>query len=180
MKLSYWQIIPLLLFIFLATFLWKGLSLKPDELPSMQVGKKLPNFKLPSISLHARKSDIFLSKSILGEISLLNVWSSWCSACTEEQSFLLKLSNDGIRIYGLNYKDNTKAAIEWLKIWGDPYIVSGVDKDGMVGFDFGVYGSPETFLLDKHGVVKYRYAGILNEVIWQEKFIPLINQLRND
>ncbi|MDF1758645.1 MAG: DsbE family thiol:disulfide interchange protein [Legionellaceae bacterium] len=178
MKTAYWRVIPLVLFLIIGLFLWKGLSLKPQELPSTQVGKTLPVFQLQNLNSDSEVK--FTSSMLQGKTMLLNVWSSWCEACTEEQAFLLKLADRGVVIYGLNYKDKVSSARQWLQDWGNPYLASGSDVDGMVGFDLGVYGAPETFLIDKYGVIKYRYPGILNENVWQDKFLPLIKKLEDN
>ncbi|MDP3704407.1 MAG: DsbE family thiol:disulfide interchange protein [Legionellaceae bacterium] len=202
----YWRLIPLILFGVLAFFLWRGLSLNPRALPSTQIGKQLPAFRLPVLTvgyyrnasesneldsvisgvsfLHGLDSfgsgDVVLSpKMMRGQIVLLNVWASWCAACTEEQGFLAQLAHEGVVIFGLNYKDQPKDAIQWLKEWGNPYRLIGDDREGRVGIDLGVYGAPETFLIDKQGVVQYRYPGVMNALVWQQEFLPRIRQLES-
>ncbi len=166
-----WRLIPVLIFLILAIFLWRGLSLEPHLLPSVQVGKTVPIFDLPNIDITQPR---FISNEIKGQFTLLNVWASWCQACSEEQVFLLKLSREGFPIYGLNYKDNPQKALTWVNTWGNPYKLIGSDPDGKVAMNLGVYGTPETFLLDKDGVIRYRYAGILNERVWNQEFVPII------
>jgi cytochrome c biogenesis protein CcmG/thiol:disulfide interchange protein DsbE len=177
-----WKIIPLIVFIILAVFLWRGLNLQPNELPSVKVGKKLPQFRLPLVieSNTEIKKKYLSSNEFKNSVTLLNVWSSWCMACTQEQAFLLKLSQSGIKIYGLNYKDNIDSALKWLREWGNPYVLSGNDYDGTVGINLGVYGSPETFLIDKHGVIRFRYPGILNEFVWNKEFLPLLKLIEQE
>ncbi len=167
--------LPLLVFGVLFGFLWKGLYLNPREIPSSYVGKKIPEFSLPA--LPNDKQEVFSDKDLYGKVSLLNVWSSWCMACKDEQAFLLKLADSGVQIYGLNYKDNTSSAVAWLATWGNPYKLVAEDKNGRVAFDLGIYGSPETFIIDKQGIIRYRHAGILNEKTWQDKFLPIISKL---
>ena len=181
-SLKSWKIIPLVVFMVLATFLWRGLNLQPNELPSVKIGKKLPYFKLPLvIDVNTKIKKKYLSSNDLkNSVFLLNVWSSWCVACTQEQAFLLQLSQSGIKIYGLNYKDDIGSARKWLREWGNPYILSGNDAAGMVGINLGVYGSPETFLIDKHGVIRFRYPGILNEVVWNKEFLPLLTRIEQE
>ncbi|OGV30863.1 MAG: thiol:disulfide interchange protein [Legionellales bacterium RIFCSPHIGHO2_12_FULL_35_11] len=174
--IKYWRVIPLFLFVIIGYFFWSGLSLNPHELPSTKIDKKLPFFELDTLSTSSKKQ-IFSSNLFKDKPVLLNVWSSWCGACTEEQAFLLNLSQNGVSIYGLDYKDQALPAIEWLNTWGNPYIASGFDQFGKVGFELGVYGSPETFLIDKDGVVRIRYPGILTEEIWQKKFKNIYEQL---
>ena len=173
MKKILFRALPLVVFAILAVFLWKGLYLNPREIPSSYIGKKLPEFSLQTLN----QSGVFRNSDLHGEVSLLNVWASWCMACKDEQAFLLKLADTGIKIYGLNYKDDTNTALEWLATWGNPYTIVAADINGLVAFDLGVYGAPETFLIDKQGIIRYRYAGILNEEVWQEKFLPVYSEL---
>ncbi len=176
MKKLHWQLFPLVLFILLALFLWRGLSLEPQHLPSVQVNKVVPSFHLPSLNA----TQDFTSNAMLGQVVLLNVWASWCAACIEEQVFLMQLSRQGLPIYGLNYKDTSSNAQKWLNEWGNPYRLIGLDRDGHVAIDLGVYGAPETFLIDSKGIIRYRYAGILNKAVWNREFLPRIKQLRED
>ena len=177
MKVKYWRIIPFLLFLILVIFLWKSLSLDPQNLPSVQVGKSLPAFNLNVLG----EKDTRLTPSVMrGKVVLLNVWASWCDACTEEQAFLLHLAQEGVAIYGLNYKDTEDNAKHWLAEWGNPYQLIGADESGRVAIDLGVYGAPETFLIDAAGVIRYRHAGALNEQTWRQEFMPLMQQLERD
>lgn len=174
MKISFLRLFPLLLFAALILFFWQGLSLKPQQLPAAKIGQKLPDFTLPIL----RTADKYLTaKQLQGQISLLNVWASWCEACKLEQDFLMQLKAQNIPIYGLNYKDNTEDAVAWLTAWGIPYQSIGVDVTGKTAIDLGVYGTPETFLLDKNGVIQYRHIGILDEQSWQVEFLPRMRQL---
>lgn len=166
--------LPLCVFIGLSIFLWKGLYSNPRDIPSSFIGKKIPKFNLPTIN---STSNVLKDNDFIGHISLLNVWASWCMACKEEQAFLLNLAGNGIKIYGLNYKDNPSEALNWLQTWGNPYQIIGVDKSGVFALDLGIYGSPETFLIDKRGIIRFRYAGILTQEIWQKKFLPIILEL---
>lgn len=169
------RFVPFALFLSLGVFFWFGLSLDPHYLPSTRINKPLPHFQLPQL----RDEQSSLSSEMLsGHISLLNVWASWCEACTEEQLFLLRLAQSGIAIYGLNYKDSVPQATKWLNEWGNPYKLIGEDFSGKVAIELGVYGAPETFLIDKQGVIRYRHVGILTENIWKKEFLPLINHLK--
>jgi cytochrome c biogenesis protein CcmG/thiol:disulfide interchange protein DsbE len=169
-----WRIIPLMLFLSLIIFLWRALSLNPHDLPSAQLGKPLPEFNLPQL----QDSHSFLSSNQFREqVVLLNVWASWCSACIDEQVFMLQLAREGVPIYGLNYKDKTEEALFWLEQWGNPYKVVAQDKEGKVAIDLGVYGAPETFVIDKQGIIRYRHAGIMDEELWQKEVKPLMRQL---
>ena len=174
MKAMYWRLIPLIMFALLVIFFWRGLSLNPQELPSVTLGKPLPVFALPVLG---EKVLTFTPTVMRGHISLLNVWASWCSACTEEQVFLLALARQGVPIYGLNYKDKRDDAERWLTEWGNPYKSIGLDQQGQVAIDLGVYGAPETFLIDKRGVIQYRHAGVLTEKVWLEVFLPRMKAL---
>ena len=107
-----------------------------------------------------------------GKPAILHVWASWCATCAEEQVFLLSLAQSGVRIYGLNYKDEVNNAQQWLETWGNPYYMSGRDEDGRVAIDLGVYGTPETFLIDAKGVIRYRHVGALNQTVWDRVVQP--------
>ncbi len=169
--------IPIALFALLSLFLWKGLSLNPRELPSVQIGKKLPNFKLPRLD-DMQKS--FSKKQLAHRVALLNVWASWCEACIEEQMFLMQLSREGVALYGINYKDTNDDALTWLHQWGNPYQMIGVDKEGKTAIDLGVYGTPETYLIDKKGIIRYRHAGVLTQELWLSTIKPLMHELEQN
>jgi cytochrome c biogenesis protein CcmG/thiol:disulfide interchange protein DsbE len=176
MKSLYWRIIPFVVFLMLVIFFARGLSLDPQRIPSVKLGKALPAFQLPIVG---DEHSVLTSTDLLGQIVLLNVWASWCAACTDEQLFLLQLAREGVVIYGLNYKDNPDDAKKWLGEWGNPYRLIGADIDGKTAIDLGVYGAPETFLVDKAGIIRYRHVGGLNALIWKKEFLPLIRQLKN-
>ncbi|MBA2656043.1 MAG: DsbE family thiol:disulfide interchange protein [Tatlockia sp.] len=176
MKTLGWRLVPIAVFAVLVIFFWRGLSLEPQKLPSVQMGKILPDFTLPMLG--AEKS--FSPAAMKGKVALLNVWASWCASCAEEQVFLMKLSREAMPIYGLNYKDKSENAARWLIEWGNPYLAIGEDKEGKLAINLGVYGTPETFLIDKNGVIRYRHVGILNEHIWQKDFLPLVQQLQGE
>ena len=176
MKISWWRLSPFLIFMALVLFFWRGLFLKPQILPSVQLGKVLPNFQLPMLD----EEGIFSPQILQGQVSLLNVWASWCSSCADEQVFLMQLAREKIPIYGLNYKDETESAKRWLSEWGNPYQAIGEDKEGKVAIDLGVYGTPESFLIDKKGVIRYRHVGVLTQTVWQSEFLPRIKDLRLD
>ena len=168
-----YRIIPFAIFMLLVIFLWRGLTLDPQKLPSAKVGQQLPKLNLPALLQHEFLQD----SAFKGKVSLLNVWASWCYACTQEQWFLLKLAREGVAIYGLDYKDPPQDAESWLNEWGNPYKMIGSDLDGKAAIDLGVYGAPETFLIDKKGTIRHRHVGVLNEVVWQREFLPLVKQL---
>lgn len=164
-----WRLIPLFFFAGLSFFLWRGLSLEPQKLPSVQIGQMLPYFSIPILGSSSQK---LTSRSLRNQVFLLNVWASWCSACVEEQVFLLQLAREGIPIYGLNYKDASTSAQKWLHEWGNPFRQVGVDRKGKVAIDLGVYGAPETFLIDAQGIIRLRHVGILDEKTWKHDFLP--------
>lgn len=169
--------IPLIIFLVMAAFLGIGLTLDPREVPSPLINKASPAFTLPQ--LHA--ADKTLSHTdFIGKVSLFNVWASWCAACRQEHGFLLQLSQQNILpIYGLNYKDKRADAKRWLiQYGGDPYVASAHDLNGRVGIDWGVYGVPETFVIDKKGMIRYKQIGPMNVQVWRETILPIIKQLQ--
>lgn len=168
------SLVPLFIFIGLSIFLWRGLSLDPQKLPSVQLGKALPVFDIPVLG---KQQEQFSSSMIKGKVALLNVWASWCAACAQEQELLMRLARQGVSIYGLNYKDDSDKALRWLKEWGNPYVLIGNDDQGKVAIDLGVYGTPETFLIDQQGVILFRQVGILDEASWVKDFLPRIKEL---
>ncbi len=174
MKRSGWKLIPVTLFLLLSFFLWRGLSLDPHQLPSVQLGKALPAFTVPQLQ---DREAVFSSSNLRNQVMLLNVWASWCEACIEEQVFMMQLARDGVPIYGLNYKDKSADALQWLSQWGNPYQLIGQDTEGKVAIDLGVYGAPETFVIDKQGIIRYRHVGILTQEAWTKEIAPLMRQL---
>lgn len=175
MKIMSWRLMPLILFIPLILFLLRGLSLNPKMLPSAKLGKPLPAFELPILGdKHAHMTP----KNLQGQVTLLNVWASWCEACMEEHLFLMQLMKQGVSLYGLNYKDHSKEAKLLLNHYGNPYVLVGEDRTGTVGIDLGVYGAPETFLIDKEGIIRYKHVGLMTAMVWQNEFLPRIQDLQ--
>lgn len=169
-------LIPLGLFILLVVFLAIGLGRDPREVPSPLVNKPAPSFSLSQ--LH-EPNKTFMPQEMRGKVWLLNVWASWCIACREEHPVLVELSRTGVvPIYGLNYKDEREAALAWLDEFGNPYVLSLADKDGRVGIDYGVYGVPETFLIDRSGIIRYKQVGPITQESLQNKILPLIKELQ--
>jgi cytochrome c biogenesis protein CcmG/thiol:disulfide interchange protein DsbE len=168
-------LIPLAVFGVLVVFLWRGLSLDPHEVPSPLIDKPAPGFaltRLDSAGTTVRRDDM------LGKVWLLNVWASWCTACRQEHSTLLQLSRmNAVPIVGLNYKDTRPEGLDWLGRFGDPYSMSVFDQDGRVGIDYGVYGVPETFVIDKQGVIRYKQIGPLTPEVLQARILPLVKKL---
>ena len=168
---------PLVLFLALAALLYKGLALNPREVPSPLIGKPAPEFSLPELKDTSRQ----LSHSdFLGKVSLLNVWATWCVSCRAEHPLLMQLARQSVTIYGLDYKDNREDAKRWLQRFGDPYVANAFDADGRVGIDWGVYGTPETFVIDQRGIIRHKHIGPLTEEAIQREILPLIQQLKED
>ena len=158
--------IPLLLFIVLAAFLWKGLSIDPRELPSALLDKPFPEFKLSALGDPDR---VIGTEDFIGQPVLINVWATWCPSCRQEHEQLLTIAQSGeIPVIGLNYKDERGPALNWLQQLGIPYQFNIYDVDGMLGLDLGVYGAPETYLLDAQGIIRHRHVGVLTAQDWQE------------
>jgi len=171
-------LIPLAVFGVMVAFLGVGLTLNPREVPSPLINKPAPPFELPQ--LHA-PDKTFSQKEMLGKVWMLNVWASWCVACREEHPHLVALARTGaVPIYGLNYKDERADGIAWLARFGDPYQLSAYDRDGRIGIDYGVYGVPETYVIDKAGVIRYKRIGIVTPEIVREKILPLVKELNGN
>lgn len=167
---------PLIGFFMLVSFLAVGLTLKPSEVPSPLIDKPAPNFTLP---LLATPETSFTSESMKGQVWLLNVWASWCAACLDEHPVIAELAKTGIApIVGLNYKDVRREALAWLERHGDAYTLSVSDTQGRVGIDYGVYGVPETFVIDKQGFIRYKHIGPVTPSAVRNTFLPLIQELR--
>ena len=169
-------LVPLAVVLILGFFLAVGLTLKPREIPSPLIGKPVPEFSLPPVQGRALGLS---SADLKGEVSLVNVFASWCVPCRLEHPLLVDLRDKGIvAVYGLNYKDRPADAEKWLNELGDPYTRTGADIDGRVAIDWGVYGVPETFVVDKTGRIAYKVIGQLTPQLLQETVLPLIRELR--
>ena len=168
--------IPLGIFVVLVVFLAIGLTRDPHEIPSPLIGKVAPLFTAPRLQSPEQQ---FSAKDMLGKVWLLNTWASWCVACRQEHPLLMEYAKTHlIPIVGLDYKDQDAAGLKWLASFGDPYDLSVTDKDGRIGIDFGVYGVPESFLIDKGGVIRYKQIGPMTEDAWRDKIIPLVRELQ--
>ncbi len=167
-------VVPVALFVVVAAFLYRGLGLNPRVVPSPMIGKPAPAFSLPSVA----NPDVEVgTDDMLGKLSLMNVWGTWCVECRYEHDFLLELAEtSGIPIYGLNLKDERDAALEWLGTLGNPYVASAADVDGYVAVDWGVYGAPETFLIDRDGTILHKHISPLTPVIWERDFMPIVRE----
>ncbi|MDB9752594.1 DsbE family thiol:disulfide interchange protein [Oceanospirillaceae bacterium] len=155
---------PIVLIVMLGLLFMRGLSLNPQELPSALVGEMVPEFQLSSL---LKESKILTNDIFVGEKSLLNIWATWCLACKAEHAKLVALADDSVRVIGLNYKDKRPAAVQWLNDLGDPYRLTIFDEDGTLGFDLGVYGAPETYIIDAAGIIHYRHAGPIDDGVWR-------------
>jgi len=170
------RFIPLVAFVMLAVVLGIGLGLKPREVPSPFIGKPAPAFALPLLDQPAKTLGV---ADMRGRVWLLNIWASWCAPCREEHPLLVQLAGSRlVPIIGLNYKDDPRNAQEWLLRLGDPYRATAMDRDGRTGIDWGVYGVPETFLVDRDGVLRHKVIGPLTRETWNRDVLPLVQQLQ--
>jgi cytochrome c biogenesis protein CcmG/thiol:disulfide interchange protein DsbE len=169
-------LLPLTLFGVVLAFLGIGLSLNPSEVPSPLIGKPAPAFALPRLDDPSKQ---LTRDELVGQPWVLNVWASWCGPCRTEHPLVIDIARrSGVAVFGLNYKDQPAAARAWLASLGDPYRATLVDADGGVGIDYGVYGVPETFLIDRRGVVRMKHVGPLTPEVVREKVEPLLAQLK--
>jgi cytochrome c biogenesis protein CcmG, thiol:disulfide interchange protein DsbE len=167
---------PFVAFVVLAIFLYIGLGLNPREVPSPLINKPAPNFNLPQLQDPSKQLS---SQDMRGQVWLLNVWASWCVSCREEHPVLVELAKHNIvPIIGLDYKDKNEDGETWLHNGGNPYTLVATDADGRVGIDYGVYGVPETYVIDKQGVIRYKQIGAVTHESLREKILPLIAELQ--
>ena len=166
--------LPFGLLAFLLLLFWFGLGGNPTLVPSPLIGKPVPPFELPELKAPDRT---MRAADLAGKPMLLNVWASWCVECRHEHPFLLALSRNGaVPIYGLNYKDERPDALRWLEQFGDPYTASLHDLHGRAGLDLGVYGVPETFVIDAHGIIRYKHIGAVDEQVLRDRILPLLQE----
>jgi len=170
-------LVPLAAFLLLAGLLYQGLSIDPKLVPSPLIGKPMPVFTLPRL----QDPDTAISDTDLrGDVFIMNVWATWCTACRAEHSTLLQFAKTGaVDIYGLNYKDNRTDAMRWLQQLGNPYVANAFDADGRTGIDWGVYGAPETFVIDSQGIIRHKHIGPLTVEVINSEILPLIAELRS-
>ena len=167
--------VPLIVFAVMVAFLAIGLQLKPREIPSPLIDKAAPRFSLPTL---AAPEQTLSSQDLRGKVWVLNVWASWCVACREEHALMVDLAKTGtVPIYGLNYKDKRDDALGWLGQFGNPYVASLSDTEGLVGIDYGVYGVPETFVIDKAGVIRHKIIGPVTADAVRDVILPLVKKL---
>ena len=168
--------LPLAIFVGLLWFLYAGLSLNPREIPSALINKPTPSFELAQLHSPDKKLG---NADLKGKVWLLNVWGSWCASCRYEHPFLNQLAKEQVvPIIGLNWKDKPEDAKAWLAKFGDPYMVSVSDLDGRTAIDFGVYGAPETFVIDATGMIRYKHTGPIDATVLREKLLPVIRDLK--
>ncbi len=168
--------IPLLVFLVMAVFFAIGLTMNPRDIPSPLIGKPVPEFSLPPVK---GRTLGLASADLRGQVSLVNVFASWCVACREEHPVLMGLRDTGIvPIHGINYKDKPEDAQAWLDQLGDPYTRTGADSSGRVGIDWGVYGVPETFVIDRDGLIVHKHIGPISPQALRDTIMPIINKLQ--
>lgn len=168
------MLLPLAVFLIVAVFLYRGLFLDPSELPSALINKPMPAFSLPSVEDPQR---MISDADLKGKPALVNVWATWCVACKVEHPVLNKLAAQGVTIHGVNYKDDNAEAQKWLREFHDPYQLNIRDEQGSLGLDLGVYGAPETFIIDKQGVIRHKFVGVISEQVWREQLAALYQEL---
>lgn len=169
-------ILPFVVFMIMAAFMYVGLSLNPREVPSPLIGKEAPAFTLPQLHEPSKQ---FSPQDMKGKVWLFNVWASWCTACEGEHPLFMELARQNIvPIYGMDYKDKREDGEAWLRRHGNPYALVVSDIEGRVGIDYGVYGVPETYLIDKQGVIRHKQIGAVTPEILDKTLIPLIKELQ--
>ncbi len=168
------MLLPLAIFLMVAVFLYRGLFMDPSELPSALIDRPLPEFSQPSLEDPER---MLSAADLKGEAALVNVWATWCPTCRAEHEMLNQLASQGVVVYGINYKDDSEAARRWLDELGNPYRLNVEDPEGSLGINLGVYGAPETFLIDKNGVIRHKYVGAIDQRVWREQLAALYQEL---
>ncbi len=170
--------LPLVAAVGLIGLFYLGLQNDPTELPSPLIERQAPAFDLADIY----GSDERVTSELLNDqVVLVNIWATWCPPCRDEHPFLVELAQQhGVKIIGINWQDDRAAALEWLRVLGDPYVAVGFDPEGRAGIDWGVYGAPETFLVDANGVVRYKHIAQLTPAVWESEFVPRIQALSGE
>ena len=169
-------LVPLIGVLVLIPILILGLQSDPSKLPSQFIGKPAPEFSLPTLE---DPTKTLSTEDLKGQISLVNIWATWCAGCRAEHGFLMELARSNtIPIYAIDWRDDRAGALQWLGQLGNPYVASGFDEDGRVGIDWGAYGAPESFLISAEGRVVYRFTGPLNRALWEQEFVPRIAELK--
>lgn len=170
-----WLVVPLLTFVVVAVFLFEGFGLKdPHVLPSALIDRPFPDFRLPALG----EPRELTRDDLLGRVTLVNVWATWCPTCAAEHEALKRIAaQHDVPIVGINYKDDVDKAKRWLERLGNPYVVNVVDADGRLGIDLGVYGAPESFLVDADGIIRYKRVGEVDESVWEQEIAPVVRRL---
>jgi cytochrome c biogenesis protein CcmG, thiol:disulfide interchange protein DsbE len=167
--------IPIAIFIVIGVTFYKGLEFNPTYIPSPLLGRPAPVYETPTLEDPAKTTG---TDDFLGQVSLVNVWATWCSGCRQEHGFLTELARQGrVPIYGVNWRDDRISALDWLNTLGNPYVASAFDADGSVAIDWGVYGAPQTFLVGPDGTVLYKHIAPLTPQVWQREFVPRLREL---
>ncbi len=169
--------LPAVAFVVLAAFLYNGLGRNVGELPSPLIGKPAPQFSLEALHDPTRT---FSRDDLRGRVSLVNVWGTWCPECQTEHPVLMRIAASGVPIYSINWKDDDALAKRWLVQFGDPYVVTGADRDGRAAIEWGVYGAPETFVVDAAGIVRHKHVGPISEEIWRMQILPAVQSAANE
>lgn len=167
-------VIPLILLIGLLMILREEFRTPPEQSATPLTGQPIPPFQVDNLF---QPTKLFTQQELQGHVALLNVWASWCPACRQEHPVLMDIKqNYHIPIYGLDYKDDPEAAKAWLQQAGNPYVTTGIDSNGAVGYSLGIYGTPETFLIDKHGIIRYSYVGVIDKSTWEQVLLPMVKK----
>ncbi len=169
-------LLPLVLFLVLGGFLLRGLQLDPRAMPSALIDQPFPDFRLPVLG----PERVVDRSAVTGAVALFNVWATWCVSCRIEHPYLMQLARQGVTIFGINHTDVDAEALQWLQQLGDPYRFSIVDAEGSLGLDLGVYGAPETYVVDAGGIIRYRHVGVVNEQVWLQILQPIMLELQRD
>jgi cytochrome c biogenesis protein CcmG, thiol:disulfide interchange protein DsbE len=178
--------VPLAILLLLGVLFWRGLSLNPGEKPSALINKPFPEFNLSLLPAEENPANLIRASrsNIIGQVSLVNVWATWCVTCRAEHEFLNQLKAEGVIIYGIyypiDYNEEKVTAQVWLRDLHNPYVFSVIDEERKLGMDLGVYGAPETFVLDKKGMIRHRHVGDVNQQVWTNKLKPLIQALEKE
>ncbi len=170
-------LLPLAVFAVLMVFFFFGLGTNPRLIPSPLIGQPAPQFSLPKLK---NPDELFQQVDLKGEVSLLNIWATWCPSCKQEHPVLMQIAKSNkIPIYGLFYKDDPAKGVVWLQDYGDPYRANAVDVEGKIGIEWGVYGTPETFIIDQEGIIRYKHVGPISWADWQGTLLPMIQSLQD-
>ena len=170
-------VVPLLVLVLLAAAMWMGLGRDPTFVPSPLVGRPAPAFDLPALTGPAPR---VTAADLRDEVTLVNIWGTWCGGCRQEPAVLLGLARDGVRIIGIDWKDDPAAARDWLRQLGDPYVAVASDVEGRVAIDWGAYGAPDTFVIDRNGVVRDKHIGPLTAEVVATRILPLLAALQKE